>query len=231
MNNTNANTSANTSPINKLEITNRLERQGLRAAADAYREEVRLRLMAEANAGAGVVKKDRAAAVAQSWVEMWENFGPIIARAEAKAELAKAKAEAEKAKAKAQAEAQSQPEPPAPQLAGLPPFSEALLDLDYTERDPGRQLRDSLLWAAMEWQRVISDTDSGPVANLEAASTPPPTPFALFVLATYALGNLDKRRELITRALAFAVKSHDEIIGDADADTDEQPGGFLDSIK
>ena len=224
MNNTNANTSANTSPINKLEITNRLERQGLRAAADAYREEVRLRLMAEANAGAGVVKKDRAAAVAQSWVEMWAKFEPIVAKAEAKAE-------AEKAKAKAQAEAQSQPEPPAPQLAGLPPFSEALLDLDYTERDPGRQLRDSLLWAAMEWQRVISDTDSGPVANLEAASTPPPTPFALFVLATYALGNLDKRRELITRALAFAVKSHDEIIGDADADTDEQPGGFLDSIK
>jgi len=203
--------------MNKLEITNRIERQGLRAAAEAYREEVRLRLMAKADTGAGVIKKDRAAVVAASWAEMWGKFGPIVEAAEAKA-TAEAKTKVETA------------EPSAPQLVGLPPFSEDLLDPNYSERDPGRQLRDSLLWAAMEWMRVISDTDDGPVANLTAASVPPPTPFALLVLSTYALGNIDKRRELITRALAFAVKSHDDPADNPDADN-EQPGGFLDSIK
>lgn len=207
--------------MNKLEITNRIERQGLRLAADAYREEVRLRLVA---AAAGQ-KKDRPAIVAQAWEEMWAKFGPIVERREQEKRDAEAAAElVQQAKA-----AKTQPEPPAPQLAGLPPITKGLLDPEYLERDPGKQLRDGWLWVVMEWMMVIEDTDEGPVVDLAAASTPPPTPFALFVLSTYALGNIDKRRELITRALKFAFKSYDDVSDGDPAETAE--AGFLEEIS
>ena len=150
---------------------------------------------------------------------MWDVFRPIVERYEA-----------DKAAVKA---AQNETvEPPAPQLIGLPKLSDDLLDPDYTETDPGRQLRDGLLWTVFEWQRVISDAPEGPVADIKAASKPPPNAFALFTLSTYALSGTDKRRELITRALAFATKSHDNV-DPKDENQDEivQPGGFLDAIE
>ena len=101
---------------------------------------------------------------------------------------------------------------------------------EYTEKDHGRQLRDGILWTVFEWMRVIKDTPEGPVANIKAASKPPPNAFALFTLSTYALSDIDKRRELITRALAFATKSHDNV-DQKDENQDNQPGGFLDAIK
>lgn len=196
---------------NRSEICRRLSKCGLRKIADAYREEVRIRLAREA----GGQKRDRVAVTVAAWEDMWNQFRPAV----------------EKRERELIAEAPNS-EPVAPQLAGLPPISDDLLDPDYSERDPGRQLRDSLLWAAMEWMRIIRDTDDGPVVDLAAASTPPPTPFALFVLSAYALGNVDKRRELISRALAFATKSHEsEPEPPAAGDDSPPPGGFLDDIE
>ena len=212
--------------MNKIEISNRLRSCGLHRAAEAYREEVRVRL-----ATAAGPSRDRAAVTFSAWEDMWGVFRPPVEKWEKKQQLLAKEVEAKvKAAAKAEAE-EAKPitdEPLAPQLAGLPPFSEEQLDPNYEERDPGRQLRDSLLWAAMEWARIIRDTDDGPVVDLAAASTPPPTPFALFVLASYALSDVEKRRELIAKALAFAVKVHDP---PSDGGAVEQSGGFLDAIS
>ena len=116
----------------------------------------------------------------------------------------------------------------APQLAGLPANPDSVVDPDYAEPDPGKQLRDGLLWAAFEWMRVVQQTDSGPVANIAAASKPPPNGFALLTLSTYALSDIDRRRELITRALAFTTKSHSDMPTEAASGT--QTEGFLHKI-
>jgi hypothetical protein len=174
-------------------------RLGLRPAAESLKEEIRLRLR-----GTG---QEKAAANSQAEAEMWEAFKPIVERLEAEAN---SKGE----------------EQPAPQLTGLPADVNTALDPDYREPDPGKRLRDGLLWAAEQWMRVIHDTEDGPTANLQAASTPPPNPFALMVLATYALSPIDKRRELITRALGFATRAHDADPGEA------QPrDGFLGDVE
>ena len=201
--------------MNKAGMANRLQNCKLRGAAEAYREEVRIRIAREQ----GGSKRDRDTVSLAAWQEMWDVFRPIVERYEA-----------DKAAVKA---AQNETvEPPAPQLIGLPKFSNDLLDPDYTETDPGKQLRDGLLWPIFEWMRVISDTPEGPVADIKAASKPPPNAVALFTLSTYALSGTDKRRELITRALAFATKSHDNVEPkDENQDEIVQPGGFLDEIK
>lgn len=190
----------------------RLERFGLRDAADTYKEEVRKRLAQEQ----GGKDRDRAAVRQQSEEAMWELFEPICEQREAERQAA------EEALRKAK-----EVEPPAPQLNGMPTDADSVLDPDYTEGDPGRQLRDAWLWVVMEWIRVIRDTDEGPIASIEAAASPPPNPFALFVLSTYALSGIDKRRELITRALGFATKSHDT---PPDEPQGTEGDGFLDSL-
>ena len=151
---------------------------------------------------------------------MWQRFGPLCdAR------------EAENAAAEAEIAAAAEPEPAPPQLQGLPANTDSILDPDYSEADPGKQLRDGLLWVAFEFLRVISDTDAGPVADISAASKPPPNAFALLILSSYALSGADKRRELITRALAFATKSHsDSAPAAANVSSTEQAGGFLHEI-
>ena len=55
-------------------MINRLQRAGLRPAAEAYRDEVRIRLKA-----AGT---KRAQAVETAWGEMWSKFEPIVLRLE-----------------------------------------------------------------------------------------------------------------------------------------------------
>ena len=203
-------------------MANRLQNCKLRGAAEAYREEVRIRIARDARDQGGS-KRDRDTVSLAAWQEMWDVFRPIVERYEADKAAVK---EAVKAAQNATVE------PPAPILAGLPKFSDDLLDPDYTETDPGKQLRDGLLWPIFEWMRVISDTPEGPVADIKAASKPPPNAVALFTLSTYALSGTDKRRELITRGLAFATKSHDAV-DPKDGNQDEivQPGGFLDAIE
>jgi len=169
---------------------------GLRPAAESLKEEIRLRLRSTG--------MEKLAANTQAESEMWGTFRPVVERLETN------KGE----------------EPPAPQLSGLPADTDSALDPAYQEPDPGKRLRDGLLWAAEQWMRVIRDTDDGPVANLKAASTPPPNPFALMVLSTYALSPVEKRRELITRALAFATKAHDADSGEAQPQT-----GFLGDVE
>jgi hypothetical protein len=80
----------------------------------------------------------------------------------------------------------------------------------------------------MEFVRVIEDGDEGPILDLKAASTPPPNAFALFVTRSYAMVSDDKRRELISRALAFACKSTEDAPGEGSDKA--QGGGFLDDI-
>jgi hypothetical protein len=162
-------------------IYQRLDKFGLRDAAETYKEEVRKRLGQEQ----GGKTRDRAAVRQQAEDAMWELFKPVVEQREAE----------ERAEC--------------PSLKGIPADTDSVLDKSYSEPNPGAQLRDGLLWAAMEWMRVIRDTEDGPVASINAASTPPPNPFALFVLESYALAGIERRRELITRALAFATKSHD----------------------
>jgi hypothetical protein len=187
-------------PIDKAGICRRLAKLGLREAGDRFRDEVRKRLRAE---GA-----TREAANEGAWQEMADTFLPAAERAEGKAA--------------------ANAELPAPQLPGMPAPANinAAIDPAYNEPDPGKRLRDGLLWTVEQWMRVIADTETGPVATLAAASVPPPNPFALMVLSTYALSPLDKRRELITRALAFATKAHD-----ADSTEGDQPQtGFLGDV-
>lgn len=201
-------------------LYNRLAKAGLREAAESLKDEVRQRRKA---AGDNQATARQAADDAMS-----EAFKPILERWEKQQAAATQTLKDTKAKA-IEAASPQQPEPPAPQLAGLPVNTNALADLlstNYSEADPGKQLRDGLLWTVFEWMRVVKDTEAGPVVDIAAASTPPPNAFALFILATYALGSIDKRKELVTRALAFATKSHDP--EDTNQGDDEE--GFLDKI-
>jgi hypothetical protein len=191
--------------MDKAGIANRLIRAGLRAPSDAYREEVRQRIARQQ----GGKNRDREEVSLAAWQEMWDVYRPVVEKAEAER--------------KAQKEALTAA--PEPVLAGIPEDIDSILDPEYSEPDPGKQLRDGLLWAAMQWMRVIRDTDSGPSANIEAASTPPPNAFALLVLDSYALAGADKRRELVGRALGFACKAHDPA-----EEPDSQGGGFLEDI-
>ena len=196
-------------------VYNKLAKFGLRNAAETYKEEVRLRHRAAGD--------DRATAREAAEAAMWELFRPLVEAREE--EIAQRRAE----KAAAKAAEEIPAEPPA-QLQGLPANTDSLLDPDYAEPDAGRQLRDGLLWVAFEWMRVVRDTDSGPVADIAAASKPPPNAFALLTLSTYALSDLDKRRELITRALAFADKRPDSGAPAGEEERGEQAGGFLHEI-
>ena len=178
----------------------------MRDLAESYKEEIR-----EENVRAGM---DRKEANSKAWEAMWVEYEPTVLKMERKKENAQ----------------RDIPEPPpAPQLKGLPEDLDSVLDTTYTETDQGKQLRDGLLWAAMEFGRVIRDEDDGPVARIDSASTPPPNAFALFTLSTYALSPIDKRRDLIARALSFATKASDPI-AEPEEPTGGDSGGFLDNI-
>jgi hypothetical protein len=186
--------------VDKLTIANRLNTTGLRQAADTYREEVRTRLVKE-NGGA---KRNREAVNDASWEEMWEVFRPAVERWE------KEKRDSEP-----------------PQLLGCSDDLEEFLDPNYSESDPGKWLRDGLIWTAAEIRRVVRDSPDGTTVDLARAKTPPPTAWAVFCLESFARKSPDKRSDLIARVLTFATRSHD---APDETTSDEHDGGFLDSV-
>jgi len=187
--------------MDKLGISNRLLAAKLKFQADAYRDEVRRRLAKEQ----GGMKRDKQAVNDASWDEMWDVFKPAVENYE---------------------KTKKQKKEPTTQVAGLPDRStNDILDPEYSEKDPGKQLRDGLIWVALEFDRVVEDTKNGPAVHLEDASTPPPNAFAINILRTYALSTTEKRRDLIGRALAFAAKSHDPVEPDENSE-----GAFLHEI-
>jgi hypothetical protein len=179
----------------------RLDKAGLRNAAETLRGEIRQRLIAS-----GKTRKEAGAAADD---EMWGTFRPLVEQFEAggKPEAAET----------------------APQLPGIPSDINSILDPHYSEADPGRQLRDGLLWAALQFERIVEDTEDGPIAHLDAGP-PPPNGFGILILRLYALSGIDKRRELVGRALQFATKSHDTDSSDQ-PQGDEEKGGFLEEIS
>ena len=197
--------------MNKKELSHRLGATRIRHQADAYRDEVRKRLIRE-----GPTNRNREAANNASWEQMWEVFEPSVKYHEQQQQKMRELKEAK----------EDREDIAPPQLQGMPErTTNDILDPEYAEKDPGKQLRDGLLWAALEFDRVIEDTDKGPVAHLNDASTPPPNAFAIGTLRTYALSPTEKRRDLIGRALGFATKAHDTPIQEPTSE-----GGFLHEI-
>jgi len=185
-------------------ICNRAQKLGLRTLSDSYKDALK-----QINLLNGMTRKQASPA---AWKEMYNLWEPVIRELEKKMEELK----------------NIVIEPPtAPQLKGLPEDLDSVLDENYIEIDQGKQLRDGLLWAAMEFGRVIRDDDDGPVARIDSASVAPPNAFALFTLSTYALSPIDKRRDLIARALSFATKASDPV----PEPNSGVSGGFLDSIE
>jgi hypothetical protein len=126
----------------KQRIMDLLRKAGLWEEADQYRERVRQRLR-----DAGKAKQE---AVAGAWEEMWDMYRPAVEQYEKR-----------------------QQDAATAQLAGMPKrTTDDILDPNYTELDRGKQIRDGVLWAAMEFDRVIEETESGPVAHLEDARRP-----------------------------------------------------------
>lgn len=112
-----------------------------------------------------------------------------------------------------------------PPKTGLVDTSDALVDPDYNEPDAGKRLRDGWLWCVEQWTKIVTDTPNGPLINLNNATCPPPNPFALLVLNTYAQVEPHKRTELLTRALTFAEKTHQPHL------TQKRNKGFIDQIQ
>ena len=88
-----------------------------------------------------------------------------------------------------------------------------------------------MLWAEDIPEYVSHDgrtkvtVNAGTIGDAKGIA-PPPNSWAISVLNAYALGGIDKRRELITRAMAFASKTPDE----PEPVEAQQPGGFLADI-
>jgi hypothetical protein len=147
-------------------------------------------------------KRDLAVKIAED--EMWNVFRPIVEK------LEKQKQDDE-----------------GNQLTGCTDDLDEFLDPDYKETDPGKRLRDGLLWTAEEIRRVVTDTTDGTTVDLSRAATPPPTAWAVFCLESFARKSPEKRAELISRVLPFATRSHDP----SDSETaDEGSGGLLDTL-
>jgi len=188
--------------VPKLSISRRLGGAGLQAQADAYREEIRRRLARER----GGSSRDREAVNDESWREMWEVFKPLVERREKEKEKAAAK------------------DSDGRTLVGLPDDVGPFLDPNYAEKDPGKWIRDGLLWTAAEIRRVLTDSGNETTVDLARAKTPPPTVWAVFCLESYAWKAPDKRGDLIARVLTFATRTRDP--SDPPGNQDED-GGFL----
>ena len=181
--------------MNKLGITNRLAQLGLRKVAEAYREEVRPRLK--------VKSKTRDEASLAAWTEMWKLFEPVCEMWEK--------------------EREGRPDGETP-LLGCADDLDQFLDPTYSETDPGKWLRDGLLWTAAEIRRVVRDSAEGTSVDLARAKIPPPTPWAVFCLEEFARKPPSKRGDLIARVMPFATKQHDP------TEPPAPEGGFLDEI-
>jgi hypothetical protein len=196
--------------MNKLAVTNRLTAACLRVPAEAYRDEVRKRLAKER----GGEKRDREAVNDDSWEEMWELFLPLVEQVEKKKEK-----EREKEKRAESGDERT--------LSVLTDDIDKFLDPNYSENDPGKWLRDGLIWTAAEIRRVVLDSENETTIDLARAKTPPPTAWAVFCLESFARKSPDKRSDLIARVLTFATRSTN---APDDSTTEERSGGFLDSI-
>ena len=157
----------------------RLEQFGLRDLAESYKEEVRKRLAREQ----GGSKRDRADVRQQAEDAMWKLYLPAIQEREA--------AESESA------------------LVGCSGDLEQFLDPDYKETDPGKWLRDGLIWTAAEIRRVVIDSDEGTRVDLARAHTKPPTAWAVFCLEAFARKAPANRGDLIAKVMSFATRSHE----------------------
>jgi hypothetical protein len=200
-------------PLDRSAIHHRTTKLGIRPLADALRNEIRARHL---NTGATRNNAGRAA-----WDEMWQHVRPVVEHLEARA---------------AKQHAANPDNPPEPALIGSPDDPTPHLDPDYSERDPGKRLRDGLLWTAEEIRRVVRDP--GPhgatesvvtttTIDLARAATPPPSAWAIFLLETYARQSPeDRAKDLIARVLPFATRDHDPI----PQNDNDSPGGFLDQV-
>ena len=155
-------------------MINRLQSAELRPAAEAYREEVRIRLKA-----AGT---ERAQAVETAWQEMWKQFEPVLLKIEQGNDTGQASHQG---------------------------AVDEVLNPDYTETDPRKQMRDSIYWIASEFRRVVSDGPRGASVDFRRAKQPPPTTLAVLITETYAAKPPDKRDALVTKVLAFAERGLD----------------------
>jgi hypothetical protein len=148
--------------------------------------------------------RTKAEASETAWAEMWAAFEPSVNALESS--------------------------DPDRRLPGIPENIHDALDPNYSEQNPGRQLRDGLLWAAMQFPLVVLDTADGPTVNLLQADVKPPNAFAVFVLVTYASAPSQQRRDLIARALAFAEKAHPDHHHQKHEDDDDDDPGFLNHV-
>ena len=190
--------------MDSLTLIHRATCVHLRPQVDAYAGEVRRRLRKQGT------NKTRQEIAQEAWDQAWEVFKPAIEYHEQIKEDIKT----------------MKPIDQVPQLQGMPDrTTDDILDPNYKETNPGKKLRDGLLWTVLEFDRVVQDTDEGPVVHLEDASAPPPNAFATGFLRTYALSPVDKRRELFGRALTLAEKSHDV------AEDEDGEDSFLDELE
>jgi hypothetical protein len=195
---------------------NRLAKCGFRPQAEAYKEEVRRQRRAAGDT------RNVANQVAED--AMWVLFGPIVEQWEAQ-QLQ----QQEQLQLQQQQLQQQQPKPDPDCLIGCTDDVDQFLDPDYSQPDPGRWLRDGLIWTAAEIRRVVTDSPEGITINLARAQTPPPTAWAVFCLESFARLAPSKRGDLIARVLPFATKSH-ETQSPNDESNDPQPNGFLDAL-
>ena len=145
--------------------------------------------------------EDRDVANNKAWEAMWDEFRPVVERLERASDGET-------------------------HLAGRTDDVDQFLDTNYNETDPGKRLRDGLIWVAEEIRRVVTDSDDGTSVNLARAKTPPPSAWAVFCLEGFAAKPPAKRLELIAKVLPFATRSHDARSGDAAADNN----GFLEDV-
>ena len=187
--------------MNKAGIANRLSKAGLRNVAEAYREEVRIRLAA----AQGGKDRDRDKVSLQAWQEMWDLYRPVVERLEQKDQAGE----------------------PDPLTWMLDEDLDQFLDPYYEEADPGKWLRDGLLWTAAEIRRVVADSGEGTTVDLSRAKSKPPTAWAVFCLEAYARKPPSRRGDLIAQVLRFAAKVDSGTAVEEDKDEGE---GFLHEI-
>ena len=123
---------------------------------------------------------------------------------------------------------------PAVETMLLPDGAESIddvLDPEYKETDPARQMRDAYQWIQREFHRIVSDRDGGGV-DLTKASTRPPVGIAVSIVQSWAAKPFQKRDGLFREIRAWLLKSSDD--GET-ADAQACPGKskynrFLDNL-
>lgn len=183
------------------EVVRRVRRFGLGRPYVALRDEIRNRLR--------IAKIDVQQAKQRADAEAWDVFRPAVERLE---------------------RAESERQAPAP-IPGMPPPGSGAVDPEYSELDRSLQIRDGLLWLALEVGAVVRELPEGTGVELSEASTPPPNQFALSLLEMYCRGSERDRAALIGRAIGFAPRHYrDPEPDDSDDLDDDDEGGFLHEI-